>query len=215
MNSLGKVLSAAVFAVVSTGTAWGNGPATDTSPERARTDIKPGFERIGTIRPRGASEIAGSNWTLGCETLDRDFAIYDEYKAYLVPLGIKTIRLQGGWAKTEKVRGVYDFAWLDTLVDDARGRGLNILLETDYGNPLYKGGGGADLAGGFPTSEESLAAWDRWVEAMASHRPYRQTLGIDAALAEVRGGAGTRYDAEVVAACERVIAAGFVLDPPD
>ena len=53
------------------------------------------------------------------------------------------------------------------------------------------------------------------VEAMASHRPYRQTLGIDAALAEVRGGAGTRYDAEVVAACERVIAAGFVLDPPD
>ena len=169
MNSLGKVLSAAVVAAVFTGTAWGGGPVIDASPERARTDIKPGFERIGTIRPRGANEIAGSNWTLGCETLDRDFAIYDEYKAYLVPLGIKTIRLQGGWAKTEKVRGVYDFAWLDTLVDDAHGRGLNILLETDYGNPLYKGGGGADLAGGFPTSEEGLAAWDRWVEAMATH----------------------------------------------
>jgi len=53
------------------------------------------------------------------------------------------------------------------------------------------------------------------VEAMASHRPYRPTLGLEAALAEVRGGAGTRYDAGVVAACERAFAAGFVFDTPD
>ena len=127
----------------------------------------PGLKRIGTIRPRSADEIPGSNWTLGCETLDRDFADYQQYKAYIVPLGIKTIRLQGGWAKTEQVKGTYDFSWLDTIIDDARGRGLNILLETDYGNPAYEGGGGWDLAGGFPTSDEALAAWDRWVEAMA------------------------------------------------
>jgi len=66
-----------------------------------------------------------------------------------VPLGIKTIRLQGGWAKTEKVKGSYDFAWLDAIIDDARGRGLNILLETDYGNPIYAGGGGWDLRADF------------------------------------------------------------------
>ncbi len=47
------------------------------------------------------------------------------------------------------------------------------------------------------------------VEAMASHRPYRPGLGIDAALAEMRAGAGGRYDADVVAACDRVFAAGF------
>ena len=47
------------------------------------------------------------------------------------------------------------------------------------------------------------------VEAMASHRPYRASLGLEAALAEVRGGAGTRYDGDVVAACERVFAQGF------
>jgi HD-GYP domain-containing protein (c-di-GMP phosphodiesterase class II) len=47
------------------------------------------------------------------------------------------------------------------------------------------------------------------VEAMASHRPYRAALGLDAALAEVRVGAGTRYDAEAAAACERVFAGGF------
>ncbi len=51
------------------------------------------------------------------------------------------------------------------------------------------------------------------VEAMAAHRPYRPALGIEAALAEVRAGAGTLYDADVVAACERVIAAGFAVGP--
>ncbi len=42
------------------------------------------------------------------------------------------------------------------------------------------------------------------VEAMMSHRPYRAGLGPDAALDEIRAGAGTRYDAEVVDACTRV-----------
>ncbi len=133
--------------------------------------ITPGrndYRFIGTIRPRNASEIHGSNWTLGCEVLDRDFADYDQYKEYIVPLGIKTVRFQGGWAKTEKKAGVYDFTWLDRLVDDAVSRGLNVLLETDYGNSVYEGGGGWDLSGGFPTSETALSAWDKWVEAMAA-----------------------------------------------
>ena len=50
------------------------------------------------------------------------------------------------------------------------------------------------------------------VEAMASHRPYRPALGLEAALAEVRAGAGKRFDANAVAACERVFAAGFIFD---
>lgn len=39
------------------------------------------------------------------------------------------------------------------------------------------------------------------VEAMSNHRPYRPGLGIDQALAEITGGAGRRYDPEVVEAC--------------
>lgn len=39
------------------------------------------------------------------------------------------------------------------------------------------------------------------VEAMTSHRPYRPALGIDAALAEIRSGRGTKYDADVVDLC--------------
>lgn len=50
------------------------------------------------------------------------------------------------------------------------------------------------------------------VEAMTQHRPYRPGLGVEAALAEVRAGAGTRFDADVVAACVAVFADGFSFD---
>lgn len=42
------------------------------------------------------------------------------------------------------------------------------------------------------------------VEAMCSHRPYRPALGVEAALAEIESGSGTRYDPAVVAACVRL-----------
>lgn len=43
------------------------------------------------------------------------------------------------------------------------------------------------------------------VEAMASHRPYRPALPIQQAMDEISTGAGVRYDADVVAACVRVV----------
>jgi PAS domain S-box-containing protein/putative nucleotidyltransferase with HDIG domain len=42
------------------------------------------------------------------------------------------------------------------------------------------------------------------VEAMASHRPYRPGLGIDAALAEIERNKGTHYDNTVADACLRL-----------
>ena len=42
------------------------------------------------------------------------------------------------------------------------------------------------------------------VEAMASHRPYRPGLGIDAALAEIEKNKGTFYDKTVADACLRL-----------
>jgi PAS domain S-box-containing protein len=42
------------------------------------------------------------------------------------------------------------------------------------------------------------------VEAMMSHRPYRQALGLDAALDEVQKAKGRLYDPEAVDACVRV-----------
>ena len=127
------------------------------------------LKQIGGLKLDPQAAKHGTCWMLGCETLDRDFADFKKYKDYLPALGIPLIRLQAGWAKTEKTKGVYDFSWLDSIVNDAMELGLKCLLETDYGNPIYEGGGGWDLAGGFPTSDEALAAWDAWVENLVLH----------------------------------------------
>jgi HD-GYP domain-containing protein (c-di-GMP phosphodiesterase class II) len=42
------------------------------------------------------------------------------------------------------------------------------------------------------------------VEAMASHRPYRASLGIEAALAEIEKNKGILYDVAVADACLRL-----------
>jgi hypothetical protein len=70
----------------------GDAQKIDTSKNRVVTDIKIALPYIGSIKPRNATEIESSNWLIGCETLDRDFADYDQYKEYLVPLGIKLLR---------------------------------------------------------------------------------------------------------------------------
>ena len=158
-------MAAAFVAAIS---AYGE-VAISTATDRVESPLRVNMKCVGSLAPRGVKDIRGSNWTLGCETLDRDFANFDEYKRFLAPLGIKKIRLQAGWAKCEKEKGKYDFAWLDGIIDYARAEGLNILLETGYGNPIYEGGGGWDLAGGFPTSEEGLAGWDAWVDAITRH----------------------------------------------
>ena len=43
------------------------------------------------------------------------------------------------------------------------------------------------------------------VEAMASHRPYRPSLGLDKAQEEITKGKGVRFDSDVVDACLEII----------
>lgn len=126
------------------------------------------FIELGKVKTKSSNEIKTSRWSIGGETLDRDYASYDAYKKYLGSSGAKRIRLQGGWAKCEKVKGQYDFAWLDNIVDDAISQGVSPWIQPSYGNPIYEGGGQPILAGGIPTSEEALQAWDKWVYALVS-----------------------------------------------
>jgi hypothetical protein len=123
------------------------------------------YSYVGKIKPRHAREIEASNWSVGAETMDRDYTVYDNWKAYLGPLGIKKARIQGGWAKTEQQKGVYDFAWLDQIVFDMPKQGVEPWMCLAWGNPLYEGGGGANLHGNVPNSEVGLAAWQKWVRA--------------------------------------------------
>jgi len=131
------------------------------------------WKEIGQLKTRNAKDIKSSTWSIGAETLDRDYTDYQSYKSYLGPLGAKRIRLQGGWSKCEKVKaegrpGAYDFAWLDAVIPDAASRGVAPWVELSYGNPIYEGGGEAKLAGHIPTSKEGLEAWDNWVKAMVT-----------------------------------------------
>ena len=144
-------------------------PEIDVSPDRVKTPLAVDMERIGTLRPRSTHEIEASNWTIDAMCVDRDFADFDKYAPYLERLGIKKLRLQCGWYKSEKTKGAYDVAWLDHIVDESLRMGVEPIMELSYGNPLYEGGGGAGVAGGMPNKPEGLAAWDRWVGFLAAH----------------------------------------------
>ena len=133
-----------------------------------KTPLDPQLKPLGTLVTRDRPDPQDDLWQIGCEVQDRDFTNFDEYKDFLPVLGIRNIRLQGGWAKCEKVKGQYDFSWLDKSVDFALAHGLNPLIETSYGNKLYNDVE-VDLGGGFPASEKGLAAWDAWVDALTKH----------------------------------------------
>ena len=170
MNTLTKHTArlSIVFAVVCglSGSAFAQ--FIDSSDDRAKTPLQVSLKRIGTLKPRSTKQIGASRITVGCETLDRDYTNFNAYKAYLAPLGVKKIRLQAGWAKTEKVKGVYDWKWLDEVIDYAVANNIEPWLETSYGNPIYEGGGGRDLLNSLMTTPEGYAAYDRWVTALVT-----------------------------------------------
>jgi hypothetical protein len=133
--------------------------------ESIRSGMPSAWPVLGRLRPRSTREITHSLLGIGGEVLDRDFADFHAYADFLEPLGAKRIRLQSGWAKTEKERGVYDFAWLDRIIDGSLARGIDPWLELSYGNLIYPDAGGTGLGEGLIKSEEGLAAWDRYVTA--------------------------------------------------
>ena len=105
------------FSIMMLGSYAGvNNVKLDTSADRVQSPLQVNLMRVGTLKPRNAAEIHGSNWMVGCETLDRDYCNFEEYKEFIAPLGAKMVRLQGGWWKTERVKGKYDFSWLDKIV---------------------------------------------------------------------------------------------------
>ena len=130
------------------------------------------LKKIGRIPPKHATSISHSRIGLGFEKLDR--GVFDPEKAYdkVAALGVKWARLQSGWARTEKEKGVYDFSWLDDIVDNLLARGVAPWLCLCYGNPLYTERAREVFgAVGCPPifSDEEKDAWDRYVAATAAH----------------------------------------------
>ena len=79
--------------------------------------IKPAMPATSPA-PTGRS--AARRWTATIPSMT-------QWREYLGPLGAKQVRLQGGWAKCEREPGVYEFAWLDAIVDDVLASGRRSL----------------------------------------------------------------------------------------
>ena len=127
------------------------------------------LKKIGAIKPKKSSEISFSKIGLGFEKLDRD--VFDPNKAYdkVAACGVKWARIQSGWERTEKERGVYDFAWLDDIVDNFVKRGIEPWMCLCYGNPLYTEAAKTVFGSvGCPPifSEEEKLAWKNYVRAV-------------------------------------------------
>lgn len=128
--------------------------------------------KVGEIKQKKSSEIKHSRIGLGFEKLDRN--AFDPNKVYrfVGESGIKWARLQSGWQRTEKEKGIYDFAWLDDIVDHMIAMGVEPWLFLCYGNQLYTldaakyfGAVGCPLI----ATEEERTAWTNYVKATVKH----------------------------------------------
>ncbi len=130
------------------------------------------LKRISEIKGKSSSEIKNSRLGIGFEKLDR--GLHDPEKAYdkLAETGVKWARIQSGWQRTEKERGVYDFSWLDSVVDNLIARGVEPWIDLCYGNGLYSERAAEVFGGvGVPPIEdgEYKQAWGAYCTAVARH----------------------------------------------
>ncbi len=128
---------------------------------RKLNELDPGIKETGRLAVRNANEIKSSKWSIGCETMDRDYSDWEAYKSFLGPLGAKHGRLFSGWAKTEQEKGKYDFAWLDKQVSEMSAMGVKPWICLSYGNPVW----GSDFRLGMRVKQvtENPAAFDAWI----------------------------------------------------
>lgn len=130
------------------------------------------LKKIGDVKAVASHEVNTSRVGIGFEKLDRD--VFDPENAYdpVAALGVKWVRIQSGWERTEKEKGVYSFDWLDSIVDNLLKRGLQPWMCLCYGNPLYSDRakevfGSVGCAPIF--TEEERNAWANYVKAVVRH----------------------------------------------
>ena len=128
--------------------------------------------KTSAIKPKKSIEIKHSRIGLGFEKLDRN--VFDPEKAYpfVAESGVKLARLQSGWQRTERQKGVYDFGWLDSIVDHMIAIGVEPWLCLCYGNELYSPEAAQYFgAVGVPPihTEEEREGWKNYVTATVTH----------------------------------------------
>lgn len=132
----------------------------------------PALKLIGQLAVRPSKDIEASQWSVGCETLDRDYGKFVNYKDYVGELGVKSARIQSGWAKCEQKKGEYYFEWLDTCVYGLNEQRVKPWICLCYGNPLY--GANKELGAKIFTDKTTMSAWLKYVEATVKR--YKNTV---------------------------------------
>lgn len=143
----------------------------------AAANTAPALTPLGKPLARASADIAASPLSVGFEVLDREG--FDPERAYphLKALGVKWARCQTGWCRCETVKGEYDFAWLDRIVDSLRAIGIRPWFNLGYGNRLYMPDAPDDAAVGWAPvcTPGSMEPWLRYTGALAKHFAGRVT----------------------------------------
>jgi len=130
---------------------------------------------VGMLKTSKSTEIASSRLGIGFECLDREMWDTEQAWPVLNDLGIKWARVQTGWARCEKTEGVYDFSWLDNIVDKIIERGVIPWFSLSYGNPVYSPNAKSHGVGSPPIyTEQEREGWTNFVHALAKH--YRNRI---------------------------------------
>ncbi len=130
-----------------------------------------GLRHIGRLAPRSSQDIGASRIGIGFECLDRKmWDDTDEVYRLVGALGVKHARVQTGWSLCEQERGIYDFAWLDRIVDKLLDQGIQPWLNVGYGNIHHTETEHPDAVGWAPIrSDDEKRAWTAYVAALVRH----------------------------------------------
>ena len=153
--------------------------------------LLPGFEFLQDVPRKSSSELTDTLMGIGFETLDRDTFRPQDIMGLVGRSGVKMARCQSGWWKCERTPGVYDFAWLDEVVDGLAACGVRAWLSLSFGHPNYTPNPVFDEAiaaaashGEKPRSgfirgyvgecplyhgEKGMTGWKNYVQALARH----------------------------------------------
>ena len=129
------------------------------------------FAYLGKLRRVPSAEVRESGVSLGFECLDRD--LFDPEPCYdrIAAVGVKNARVQTGWWKCEREKGVYDWTWLDGVVTNLTSRGIDVWFNVGFGNKIYMGDTFGEASVGFVPIHYGAAceaAWKNFCRALAA-----------------------------------------------
>jgi len=139
-----------------------------TQTDRKTCDLEP----MCKLKPHRSADIQSSPISVGFETLDRYHFDPKRTHPHLAALGAKWARVQTGWNRCEHEKGVYEFAWLDEIVNDLLAIGLQPFFNLGFGNLLYTPDAPHDSARGYVAfyyGEDAARAWRDYVDALTRH----------------------------------------------